>query len=175
MLVFISGAVRSGKSTFAEQVVRKYVRKDGQAQYIATSIRMDDEMDERITHHREQRMQGNIRWQTWEQPRNIHELTFRKEDVVLLDCLTILTANELFYHVEDVFNRIYEGITHIKEQCSTLIIVSNEIFSEGLPEGEMTRHYMKLLGKLHQQIVADADEAYVVVHGIARKMKGREK
>jgi adenosylcobinamide kinase / adenosylcobinamide-phosphate guanylyltransferase len=176
MLIFVSGAVRSGKSTFAESLVKQYTTR---AQYIATSIRVDDEMDERIAHHREQRTQGEICWQTWEQPRHLHELIFQQKDVVLLDCLTILTANELFYDREnivdeDVFTRIYNGILHITAQCSVLVIVSNEIFYEGIPDDVMTRQYVRLLGKLHQAIVRDADEAYVVKHGIATKMKGRE-
>ncbi|GGE55348.1 bifunctional adenosylcobinamide kinase/adenosylcobinamide-phosphate guanylyltransferase [Priestia taiwanensis] len=169
MLIFISGAVRSGKSTFAESFVKNYATE---AKYIATSIRIDDEMSDRIVHHQKQRAEGDIKWQTWEQPCNLTELTFHEDDVVLLDCLTILTANELFHDDEDALARIYKGVSHVKTQCKLLIVVSNEVFQEGIPEDEMTREYMYVLGKLHQQLVQDADEAYLVVHGIATKMKG---
>ncbi|MBM7661187.1 adenosylcobinamide kinase/adenosylcobinamide-phosphate guanylyltransferase [Bacillus mesophilus] len=174
MLVFVSGGARSGKSTFAEQLVAN-VAAPGNLHYIATSEVTDAEMKSRIFHHQERRT-GD--WTTWEQPTNMIELApkFSTDDCILLDCLTILTANELFHGgVIQSANKVYEKMIHSIKQFHTVkmfVIVSNDLFSDKLPDDEGSLLYMKLLGSLHQEIVRTADYAYQVNYGIPKKMKG---
>ena len=60
--IFVLGGARSGKSAFAESLVHKtgLVRH-----YLATGRAWDDEMQARISRHREDRGEG---WQTHEEP-----------------------------------------------------------------------------------------------------------
>ncbi|WP_456279382.1 bifunctional adenosylcobinamide kinase/adenosylcobinamide-phosphate guanylyltransferase [Bacillus sp. AK128] len=172
--MFVSGGARSGKSTFAEQLVEQEANS-GPLHYIATSKPTDSEMKDRIIHHQDRR---TANWKTWEQPTSINELgrKFSDKDCILLDCLTIWTANELFKNgvIQDG-RSVYERILHSIQQFNhvhLLVIVSNDLFSDEVPRDEGSFIYMKLLGSLHQEVVRIADCAYQVTHGIPTKMKG---
>lgn len=184
-LIFISGGVRSGKSQFAEQLAgnRRSRSETLTLHYIATGVAMDSEMTERIHRHQRQRSQGIDQWQTWEQPRNLALLStcFNNQDMMLLDCLTNLVNNELFAdfsrvqegeYQREVMLNIQMGIGKLRERGHTLIVVSNEIFHEVVPAGESVLLYVKLLGKLHQWLVQEADEAYLVEAGVPICKKG---
>lgn len=185
-LIFVSGGVRSGKSTFAEKLAIRYTKQDQQTlNYIATSYASDEEMENRILRHQQQRSRSEAAWQTFEIPNyfpeNIRQL--RIEGVVLLDCLTVLLANELFatvvseeeitIHSEKVARRILDGITLLKEKVSTLIIVSNEIQYE-ISDDPYVRTYQQILGQLHQTIVDYSARAYLVELTIPWLMKGKD-
>lgn len=99
-ILFISGGVRSGKSTFAEELAREYaIEEEANLHYIATSVVIDAEMKERIFLHQKGREKQVLKWTTWEKPVHLGELTceFQKSDILLLDCLTTLVGNELFF------------------------------------------------------------------------------
>lgn len=54
---------------------------------------------------------------------------------VLLECMSNLTANEMYQEKgsgDHCVEEILAGIRHVKEQCRNLIIVTNEIFSDGM-------------------------------------------
>lgn len=65
MLTMVTGGARSGKSGFAEQLVR-HEREAGL--YIATAQAYDDEMRERIALHQRERESSGFVWQTLEEP-----------------------------------------------------------------------------------------------------------
>lgn len=182
-MIFISGGVRSGKSTFAEQVAtRKALEMGGDLHYVATGVPSDEEMKKRIARHQRERVNHFHQWKTWEQPRQIDTLaySFNKKDVVLLDCLTILLNNELFFEqkewdlafLEEVYKRILEGIEAIQKSCGYFILVSNEVSYEAMNGNELVFHYSRILGRLHQEIVKRADLAYLVEAGVPILMKG---
>ncbi|ANX13551.1 hypothetical protein ABE41_016190 [Fictibacillus arsenicus] len=187
MLIFVTGGVRSGKSTFAEQVVSRYVLEDHKAYYVATSAHIDQEMRRRVQKHRDDRERDSLNWTTIEQPRNLHELAgeFQFGDVVLLDCLTNLLNNELFEGWDmnannwifrsfrkNIYDNILKGINELMEADVTLVIVSNEVFFDPLPVNEDgTYYYVELLGKLHQAIVEKAEIACLVENGTPIFMK----
>lgn len=175
MLVFVSGGVRSGKSSFAEKYILN-LSDDRMKHYIATSVITDQEMKERIERHKRERSES---WITWEKPMDIGELNahFNNEDVVLLDCLTILTANELFkdnnlVSPNIVFKKIVSEIDTIQQHVRLLLVVSNDIFSSGISTDTGTFTYMKLLGALHQELVNKSTSSYQVIHGLTKQMKG---
>ncbi|MDN4072159.1 bifunctional adenosylcobinamide kinase/adenosylcobinamide-phosphate guanylyltransferase [Fictibacillus terranigra] len=187
MMIFITGGVRSGKSSFAEMSAIYHGKNEKRLHYIATNEHLDGEMDERIKRHQADRMNSGYRWKTWEQPRNIHELSdvYGKNDVILLDCLTNLVSNELFdgwkenrNQWEDelfrsgVFLKIMDGLRRLKKNSTAFIVVSNEVF-QGLPcTDEGTFYFMQMLGKLHQQIVSEAHWVYQVEMGMPILRKG---
>ncbi len=182
-LVFITGGVRSGKSSFAERMAEEIaVKTRGQLYYLATGVPFDSEMKERIQKHKEDRAKGKYGWKTLEQSENISELacSFQGHEVVLLDCLTTLLNNELYSaeqnwnddYIGKVMEKAITGILQIKTQIRTLIIVSNEVLHEPIQENELILTYKKLLGKIHQKIVKEADKAYLVEAGVPILMKG---
>ncbi|RFU71408.1 bifunctional adenosylcobinamide kinase/adenosylcobinamide-phosphate guanylyltransferase [Peribacillus saganii] len=183
-MIFISGGVRSGKSSYAEKIAAKMAKQKGRSlHYIACGHASDEEMALRIRHHRAERENSVPAWNTWEHSTNIHRLAsrFDQQGIVLLDCLTTLLNNELFASEEekwnlaafqeDVFNMITIGIEAILNSCKYLIIVSNEVLNAPLTDG-VTFIYGKILGKLHQWAVDKADSAFLVEAGHAISKKG---
>ncbi|WP_156289604.1 bifunctional adenosylcobinamide kinase/adenosylcobinamide-phosphate guanylyltransferase [Oceanobacillus salinisoli] len=186
-ITFISGGVRSGKSSFAERLaIKKALEMGGSLHYIATGDPSDDEMKERIVRHQKDRNESGSSWKTWEQATDIGSVSscFNENDVLLLDCLTTLLSNELFSHEQDwgnpffnkeeVFHRIWTGIKALEKNCHHLVLVSNEVLSEPCYNSELMITYCQLIGKLHQQITSIAKQAYVVEAGIPLLMKGDE-
>lgn len=184
-MIFISGGVRSGKSTFAEHLAIHTAKKvGGNLHYIATGVAMDDEMEKRIMRHQMERENSVLKWKTREKSTEIETIatSFQQDDVVLLDCVTTLLNNELFseqrdwdsHFLEEVYNRVFKGITAIDKKCGLLILVSNEVTHELKHENEMVFHYSRVLGNLHQEIVKKAESAYLVEAGIPILMKGAE-
>lgn len=176
-LVFITGGVRSGKSTFAEQfAVAKAMETGGNLHYLATGVASDSEMIKRIEKHKKERAESRLTWKTWEQSTHIEELAkeFHKTDILLLDCLTTLVNNELFTYegkwdesfLQNVFDRILTGITNLRASCNVLILVSNEVLYDSIRDAELVFHYSRLIGKLHQQIVRIANRSYLVECGV---------
>ncbi|MGS2779343.1 bifunctional adenosylcobinamide kinase/adenosylcobinamide-phosphate guanylyltransferase [Robertmurraya sp. GLU-23] len=182
-LIFISGGVRSGKSSFAEKTAMELTKNTkGNLHYIASGVAFDAEMKDRIHRHQVQRNEGEQQWTTWEEPYFLHNLStfFQPNDIVLFDCLTNLLNNRLFqteerlmdpsFH-EEIKKSIIEGILSIQKNCHTLIVVSNEILNEPIYSSDLVLVYAKLLGRLNQQVVSMAKEAVLVEAGVPIYMK----
>lgn len=179
MLIFISGGVRSGKSTLGERYVNKLSK--GDKVYLATSKTYDDEMVERIKKHQNDReKKGFI---TIEKSENVGEIInkLKKTDTVLLDCLGTLVANEMFYDYtikynqalkEKITGKIFNELISIKKAVDNLIIISNEIFSDGIKYDPATEDYIEVLGSLHIKIADISDKAIECVFGNNTIYKG---
>src|SRR5262245_58013134 len=95
--ILFTGGARSGKSRMAE----RYAMLQGlPVVYIATAEAGDDEMRDRIAHHRAQRPAG---WSTIEAPLEVGTAltTLPTGSVVLLDCLSLLVTNLLLANEHD--------------------------------------------------------------------------
>ncbi len=71
----------------------------------------------------------------------------------------------------DILDRILYGVAALRGQCRHLVVVTNEVFSDGGAYGEETMVYIKLLGALNQRLVEIADEAVEVVYTIPVNIK----
>jgi len=186
MLVFVTGGVRSGKSSWAEKYVIEKSQYVKTIHYIATAKKTDEEMEKRIESHKLRREKSFAKWETWERSSNIEWLAdhFSETDIVLLDCLTNLINNELFIGVEEgdnrwkdpnhqqfVYEKIQHGIEQIEKKSSLFVIVSNEVVYDVIHD-EVLLFYMKLLGKCHQWIVKKSDIAVRMEFGLPLFMKG---
>ncbi|MGP7819098.1 bifunctional adenosylcobinamide kinase/adenosylcobinamide-phosphate guanylyltransferase [Niallia sp. 01092] len=181
--IFVTGGVRSGKTSFAENLALHYAKNYKlRLHYLATGVVTDDEMRERVERHQKIRKNQKQQWTTWEQPTNLQELLphFSKKDVVLFDCLTTLVGNELFQQEQQTWNddvlmelqqKIEEIVLSLSERCNIFIVVSNEVTFEAL-QNPLIITYSRLLGKLHQSFVQMATEAYLVESGIPIRKKG---
>ena len=185
-IIFITGGVRSGKSSFAERIAEASWKRteSGQLHYIASMQPSDKEMRKRILIHQEDRLKSGLQWKTWERPTAIGDLAeqFRSGDVVLFDCLTTWLNNELFYQedgwqdgafINQLFEKMWSHIIEISQSVKTFVIVSNEVLNEPIQQNhDLVFTYRCLLGNLHQRIVREAEEAYLVEAGIPITMKG---
>ena len=129
MLVLITGGSGSGKSAFAEDMVLSF--GEGPRVYIATMFPFDKESEQRIERHR--RMRAGKGFKTIECYTGLKAVRVPKDSVVLLECMSNLTANEMFQengaHEESV-SEILAGVKVLWKQVRHLVIVTNEIFSE---------------------------------------------
>ncbi|OQP25125.1 MULTISPECIES: bifunctional adenosylcobinamide kinase/adenosylcobinamide-phosphate guanylyltransferase [Geobacillus] len=179
MIVFVSGAVRSGKSEAAEVCAIRLAAGET-LHYVATARAADAEMKERIRRHQERRMRMAASWVVWEAPDQLLA-ALRPSDVVLLDCLTMWWANVLFagdeWKTEEgafaAARCLLDQVQMWAAVCRAVVIVSNELFSGGVPDDLGTFRYMKTLGWLHQQLVAEAEAAAMVECGLLRVKKGQ--
>ena len=86
--------------------------------------------------------------------------------MILLECMSNLTANEFYDREEGAGERILSGIQHLRAQCRDLIIVTNEVFSDGTEYDGETERYAALLGELNRMLGRESDVVVEVVFGI---------
>jgi adenosylcobinamide kinase/adenosylcobinamide-phosphate guanylyltransferase len=176
-LTLILGGARSGKSSYAERLARKNGRNS--VLYVATAEAGDEEMQERIETHRQNRPAS---WRTMETPRHVgrHLLQERPpERIVLLDCLTLLVSNVLtaaedidLVEAETQVQTEIEQLIACPQQLSLhLIVVSNEVGLGLVPPTPLGRAYRDILGRANQMLAAAADEVFFLVAGIPMTIK----
>lgn len=165
MLSLIIGGSGSGKSEYAENQV--LCSGDKKRIYIATMIPFDKESELKIKRHRH--MRENKNFCTIECYTNLEQVKIPKNSIVLLECISNLTANELYqkegagnYTVENII----KGIKKIRNQADTFIVVSNDVFSDGITYDESTNQYLSYLGEINRQIGELADEVVEIVYSI---------
>lgn len=167
MITYITGGERSGKSSFAHELVMK---KCENPVFLATARVLDKEMEYRVERHKNQR---DATWQLIEEPLLLskHDLTGR---TVLLDCITLWLANVFFEHKTDL-NDSLEWVKHEWKQFVLqdfdLFVVSNEIGMGLHGLSEETRKFTQLQGFTNQFIAEMADKAWFMVSGIPMKLK----
>lgn len=174
MLILVIGGSGSGKSEFAENCCMKLPAEE--KRYIATMQAFDEESRARIRKHRNAR--SGKGFETIEQGTHLEEVTVPADSTVLLECMSNLVANEIFAPAgrgKVCKDAILQGIRHLKEQAKHVVIVSNDIFSDGMEYDPDTREYMKILGEINQETAEMADIVYEVVCGIPICIKGERR
>lgn len=176
MFVFISGAVRSGKSEWAERTAMT-LAPSGPRVYLATARVCDEEMRRRVERHRRAR-QGRG-FQTVERPRELEGVlsAVPRGATVLLECLGNWTANELFgdgmgADEAGTVEKIFRTALSLRDRTAHLLIVSNDVFCDGLRCDPGTEAYLHALGKLHVLLARAADVAVECAFGLPRIAKG---
>lgn len=89
----------------------------------------------------------------------------------LLECMSNLVANEMFSSeqmpdVDTVVEEIVQGIASLTSQLSHLVIVSNNVFEDGIEYDATTLQYIEALGRINSRIAGMADRVVEVVVGI---------
>ena len=168
-IVFITGGVRSGKSSFA---ISEALKVAGKKAFIATAEATDCEMEERIKRHKQDR---GIGWKTFEEPvavaRLVEEINGRYQ-VIVIDCLTLWLANIMMsgLNAEKETGDFVATLRALKE--TKLFIVSNEVGMGIVPENELARKFRDMAGRLNQQVASASEEVYITLSGIPVKIKG---
>ncbi|HOO28776.1 MAG TPA: bifunctional adenosylcobinamide kinase/adenosylcobinamide-phosphate guanylyltransferase [Lachnospiraceae bacterium] len=167
-MILITGGSGSGKSAFAETLAQEY-HKTGVLYYMAAMKCDTKEGRQRVLRHKRQRAgKGFI---TVEQPYDVWMLQAGHDSTILLECLSNLLANEWFDRHRSA-RQILQEIRFLEESCENLLIVTNEIFSDGIGYDEMTKDYIRQLGWLNHELAGIADTVYEVVYGIPVRIKG---
>ncbi len=165
MLTLVTGGSGSGKSAFAEDKVLSFGK--GERIYIATMHPFDEESYKRIERHR--KMRAGKGFETVECYTGLKNVLLPEGCVVLLECMSNLTANEMFEEQgahEQTVREIIAGVENLLCQAAHVVIVTNEIFSDAVTfDGDMDT-YLEYLGKINQEIAMRAEEVVEVVYGI---------
>ncbi len=171
-VVFIIGGCKSGKSSFALQLSEE--NYPGLTKhYMATAIVFDQEMEERVKRHREDRKDN---WFTiecpYELPSQISKI-MSKHNLLLVDCLTMWINNLLFKglstkDIEKEIKRLVDVVVHGE---GVFVFVSNEVGLGIVPGDKLSRQFRDIVGILHQKIAEIADKVYFVTCGIPNLIK----
>lgn len=177
MISIVTGGARSGKSEFAESLIK------GDAIYIATAENFDDEMDLRIKKHVKRREESSINWRTVECLKNFDGLS-GGEKYVLFDSLGVFISNIMFSKtaddlsdelIEETILEVRKELEHLldwaRENDKELVIVTDEVGMSIIPESKVARVYRDLIGTINKEVAAKCDRAYLVCMGIEVRLK----
>ena len=146
MMHLVTGGSGSGKSAYAEQQVLE--AGDAPRYYIATMMPYGEEGRRRVEKHR--RMRREKHFETIECYMELYDPAGAKEEAV---------------------KAVLDGIRSLRSQAGTLILVSNEIFSDGVPYDDSILQYLSYLGRINREAAALADRVTEVVYGIPVPIK----
>lgn len=171
MMTVILGGSGSGKSAYAENYIEEHAA--GKTKYyLATMQVYDEEAERKVAKHRSQR--AGKQFCTLEQPTDIQKAKTALADknaAVLLECMSNLVANEMFSEdgmktPEEVTEKVLWGIRELNAVTKALVIVSNNVFEDGIRYDDGTMQYVKALGDVNRKLTELADEVVEVVVGI---------
>ena len=166
MIVLVTGGCGSGKSTWAEKLVASLPNEN--RVYIATMQVYDAESVKRVERHRAQRADKGFR--TIEREKDLASADIAEGSVVLLEDLVNLMANEMF-DGGDV-SRIVPALNVLAKKCRHLIMVTNDVFADGIEYAESTQEYIRQLAEINNAAAQMADCVVEVVYSIPVCVKG---
>lgn len=178
-LTLALGGIRSGKSAFAESLVRSLNQS---TMYIATGQASDPEMTERIRRHRESRPPE---WATLEAPLELAdgaEMALSLPGapaVALIDSLDGWLSNLMLAHEQEDFATIeslalftVNRLVNLPQRFPVnLALVSSEVGLTLVSPNSLGRQFQDLLGLINQRVAAAADQVFMVVAGVPMKIK----
>lgn len=199
MILLVTGGSASGKSEYAENRALQLAKTEKRELiYLATMMPFGEDATKRIERHRQ--LRAGKGFKTIERYEDIEGLctgesleaqTFRKQAkgaVIMLECMSNLTANEMFSDTKShgagvdktaseedtviknigaIREKILSGIEALSQLAAHVVIVSIDVFGEAMQKYDAwTRSYIQCLGELNQALTIRADEAVEVVYSI---------
>lgn len=197
MLHIVYGGSASGKSSYAESFAMS-LQGEGRLLYIATmypykwnTTEIDPETMQRIESHRA--MRADKGFDTVECYRHVEHIVAKRQDVLLLECMSNLLANEMYLEQDSddgglaetmsevektgvgmsetlspVSKKIVQALVNLSTRVQDVVIVTNDVFSDGgsLTYDESTREYVKNLAEINCALAREAATVTEVVCGI---------
>lgn len=185
MNVFVTGGAASGKSAYAEDVLLALAGNTEKI-YLACMKNDSPAAERRIARHRALREgKGFV---TLEKAIEIGTLAGRVRGAsVLIEGAGMLLSNELFdrefqadftpgqslpdgaagrwkKHTEDVAENIIHGFLSLMAAAANAVVVSDEVFSDGLSYDPRTESYIACLGRINCFLAESCDRAVEVVY-----------
>lgn len=169
MMILVTGGSKCGKSRYAESL---FAGRAEQKIYLATMQPYGNEALSAIARHR--KMRADKGFLTVEQYTDIHAADIPAGSAVLLECMGNLLANEMFRdgRINDCTGQIVSGILRLHQKTNLLVIVTNQVGSDGIRYADGTAAYISALGAINQKIAANADKVIECVYGIPVTVKG---
>lgn len=160
-LILVTGAARSGKSEWAEQLAADSGKS---VIYIATAQENSDdrEWQARIENHRSRRPSN---WQTQTVPTGISEAIANSSNCLLIDSLGTWLANLLEQSDADWEKTIEQLFQSFEKTDSLIIFVAEETGWGVVPAYPIGRTFRDRLGNLTRRLGAIADTVYLVTGG----------
>lgn len=171
-LFLILGGADSGKSVFAEELVKRLAGPHARLCYIATAGIEDEEMAERVERHRSRR---GPEWRVVEGRTETTLAALAKNEVALLDCATLWLSGQMLAEpgeeadLPTAFSRLEAALVAAR---GSVVIVSNETGLGIVPMHPLARAFRAAQGQLNQRLAALADVAVLVVAGLPLVLKG---
>ncbi len=167
MLILVIGGSGSGKSEYAER--RCSELSSGKKLYIAAMEPCDEEGFARVARHR--RMRDGKGFDTLECHTHLEQAKIPPCDTVLLECLSNLLANEMFspdgrQEAAQAAAAILRGVMRLAERVDHVVVVTNQVFSDGVTYTPETELYRQCLAKINREIGSAAVVGVEVVRGI---------
>lgn len=177
MIFLVYGGSGSGKSAYAENLVMKLNSKN--KYYLATMKVYGKEGNERVIRHKKLRAGKGfvtIEKETLDLLDAIKYEIPKINSTVLIECVSNLTANEMFkdnriLKPEEVIKKICDDFDRLKNTAENFVVVSNNIFEDGIDYGKNTENYIKALGAINIHLAEIADKVTEVVCGIPLELK----
>lgn len=166
-IYYITGGERSGKSSFGQDMALSLSENPI---YLATSRIWDEDFRQRVERHKSDR---DERWQTIEEEIFLSEHNFDGK-TVLLDCITLWLTNlytDNHFKIDKALEQAKIEWNKLILQEFNLIVISNEIGMGGHGATESQRDFTQLQGWMNQYIAQNSDNAWLMVSGIAVKIK----
>lgn len=176
-MILILGGARSGKSSKATEIARAHDK----VIYLATGVPTDEEMENRIARHKQDRPDS---WKTIEEPVEVGEVLERLESdsfsgAVILDCLGFWLSNTMREEkleepgeLEDFVQlKVTEELGRARKADFELLVVSNEVGMGVIPESSAGRKFRDALGRANQAVGRLADKVYLMVAGLPLQLK----
>lgn len=194
MITLVTGGSGSGKSAYAESLLYSC---EGIRYYIATMQIYDAEGEKKVERHR--KLRAGKGFLTIESPMNVGKIQFvcagepgqaqyrqeaerkgqcsSEKKSALLECMSNLTANEMFTKdgmksEDEVVEKIVSEIQTLSQKLDNLVIVTNNVFEDGVIYDAGTMEYLRALGRINAALARLADRGAEVVVGIPVELKG---
>ena len=186
MMKLVMGGSGSGKSAYAEKCICRLYRelctedagrdKEASLYYVADMIPYGQETAKKIEAHRKMRAGKGFATLEWsvDLPGTLSDpkAPILKGSCVLLECISNLTANEMYEPDgaenmgRDTAESVIKGVQMLKERCAHLVVVTNDVFRESVPDTEEMSAYKDNLGKINRVLAEMADRVTEVVYGV---------
>ena len=178
----VTGGSGSGKSAYAESVICGKHRllcettENAPLYYIADMVPYGRETEKKIEAHRKMRAGKGFATLEWyvDLPGKISapDSPELKGSCVLLECVSNLTANEMYEPAGaqntggDTPESVIKGVRMLKERCAHLVVVTNDVFRESVTDSEEMTAYKGNLGMINRALAEMADQVTEVVFGV---------
>ena len=176
-MILITGGSASGKSEYAE---RRAVQLPGPRVYLAAMEVYGEEGEARVRKHRAMREGKGFR--TVEQTRDLAQVFARgavmEEDLVLLEDLSNLAANEMFLPdgrvrgEQETEELLVREVLSLSARCRELIVVGNLLGGDGAFLEDLSLRYLRAFSRAQNRIAAEASEVWIVRSGCPVILKG---
>jgi adenosylcobinamide kinase/adenosylcobinamide-phosphate guanylyltransferase len=120
-----------------------------------------------VARHRLQR--ADLGFETLETAEDIGSAPVEPGSTALVECLPTLMANEMFGGDPA---RVLPGLERLMDACAHLVVVTNDVFSDGLTYDPETTAYMRALAQVNRAVAERADLVVEVVFSIPSVLKG---